>query len=280
MKQKCSVLMSVYQKEKPEYLSASLESMIYQTVRPDEIILVEDGPLTDGLYAAIDSFEKENPDLLKILKNEKNLGLGLSLQKGVSACRNELIARMDSDDLSRPYRLEHQLKKFAEEPELSICGGNIEEFSGNDLNAKVGIRAVPSSDAEIRAFMKKRCPFNHMTVMFRKSAVLSAGNYQHYLYNEDYLLWIHMAEAGCRLANLDEILVDVRTDPDLYRNRRGGDAYYQSEKGIQKLLLEKKMISFPEYEKNIAERFLLQKVMTPSMRAFVFRHFARTKGSK
>ncbi len=280
MDQKCSVLMSVYQKEKAEYLSASLESMRNQTICPDEIVLVEDGPLNEGLYSAINTFDRKNPGLLRILKNETNLGLGLSLQKGVLECRNELIARMDSDDLSRPYRLEHQLNRFAQEPGLSICGGNIEEFTGDDLNAKVGIREVPDSDAEIRTFMKKRCPFNHMTVMFRKSAVLSAGNYQHFLYNEDYLLWIHMAEAGCVFANLNEILVDVRTEPDLYENRRGGNAYYQSEKGIQKILLEKKMISFPEYERNIAERFLLQKVMTPSLRAFVFRHFARTKTQK
>ena len=280
MEQKCSVLMSVYQKEKPEYLSASLQSMKNQTICPDEIVLVEDGPLNEGLYAAIDAFDRSCPGLLRILKNEQNLGLGLSLQRGVLACRNELIARMDSDDLSRPFRLEHQLNQFEKQPGLSICGGNIEEFTGDDLNAKVGIRAVPLTDAEIRAYMKKRCPFNHMTVMFRKSAVLSAGNYQHYLYNEDYLLWIHMAEAGCVFGNLNEILVDVRTEPDLYENRRRGDAYYQSEKGIQKILLEKKIISFPEYQRNLAERFLLQKVMTPSMRAFVFRHFARTKISK
>ena len=280
MEQKCSVLMSVYQKEKPEYLSASLQSMKNQTICPDEIVLVEDGPLNEGLYAAIDAFDRSCPGLLRILKNEQNLGLGLSLQRGVLACRNELIARMDSDDLSRPFRLEHQLNQFEKQPGLSICGGNIEEFTGDDLNAKVGIRAVPLTDAEIRAYMKKRCPFNHMTVMFRKSAVLSAGNYQHYLYNEDYLLWIHMAEAGCVFGNLNEILVDVRTEPDLYENRRGGDAYYQSEKGIQKILLEKKIISFPEYQRNLAERFLLQKVMTPSMRAFVFRHFARTKIQK
>lgn len=272
-----SVLMSVYRKEKGEYLRTAINSMLSQTVMPQQFVLVEDGPLTDELYEVIHDFEMKYPSLFTIVKNEKNLGLGLALQKGILACRNEMIARMDSDDIAHSDRIEKELQVFRNDSYVSICGSWIEEFAGEDIENKTGIRKVPGNDAEIKEYLRKRCPFNHMTVLYKKSDVLKAGNYQDYLYNEDYLLWIRMLEAGCRFANVEEVLVDVRTDPDMYQNRRGGDAYYQSEKGIQDILLKDGIIDKATYLMNIMKRFLLQKAMTPSMRAFVFRMFARSK---
>lgn len=280
METKYSVLMSVYRNEEGRYLHDALDSMAQQTIAPSEIVLVEDGPLTEDLYQTIKAFEEEHPGLLNTVINDKNLGLGLALQKGILACSSEMIARMDSDDVSRKDRCEKQLLEFDKDPALSLCGGWIREFPEDNMDETTGIREVPENDAEIREYLKHRCPFNHMTVMFKKSEVLRAGNYQDYLYNEDYLLWIHMTLAGCRFHNLQEVLVDVRTSRDMYANRRGGDAYYQSEKGIQKKLLENHLITRSVYNRNVAERFVLQKMMTPGMRSFVFRHFARSGGNQ
>lgn len=272
--QNYSVLMSVYEKEKPEFLLLSLQSMINQTIKPDEIVLIEDGPLPEGLQNTIKTIDLQNPGLLHILCNEKNLGLGPSLCKGVSACRNELIARMDSDDLSVPERIEKQLKVFAEDPDLAICGGTIAEFA-NDPEIITGYRQCPSTNEELRKFIRKRCPFNHMTVMYRRSQVLAAGNYQEYLYNEDYLLWIRMMEHGMKMRNLPEVLVRVRTGNDMF-SRRGGNAYYASEKGIQQIMLADGVIDRSTYCSNMLKRFLVEKACPSGLRRWLFKMFARS----
>ena len=274
---KYSVLMSVYKKENASYLLEAVNSMLNQSVKPSEIVLVEDGPLTDELYTAIDLLVHENAHIFKIVKNEKNLGLGLALAKGLKECSYELVARMDTDDIARSNRISKQLLEFEKDDELSLCGGNIREFAGSVENT-VGLRVVPVEDREIKKYIKNRCPFNHMTVMFKKSDVLKAGNYQHLLYNEDYLLWINMLKVGCKFKNIPEVLVDVRVDTDFYADRRGGNQYFKSEKAIQDILLENKLINVFTYSKNISIRFILEKMMTPEMRSFIFKHFARKRG--
>ncbi len=268
-----SVLMSLYKKERPEYLCLSLDSMINQTVKPDEIVLVEDGPLTPELYAAVNKYSTNYPDLIHIVINERNLGLGLALNEGLRACRNELVARMDTDDIAVPYRCEKQLKFMNENLDVSIVGGQIEEFIGEETNI-VGKREVPTTDKELKAYIRKRCPFNHMTVMFRKSDVMEAGNYQEWFWNEDYYLWIRLALAEKRFANLPETLVHVRTGADMYR-RRGGMKYFISERDIQKLMLKQGLIGYPRYFINVSERLILQVLMPNRLRGIVFRAFAR-----
>jgi glycosyltransferase involved in cell wall biosynthesis len=270
-----SVLISVYAKENASFFELALKSMINQSIPPQEIVIVEDGPLTDSLYQTIEQLSDAHPALFHIVQLQKNQGLGLALQRGIHECHNELIARMDSDDISRPYRLEHQLQKFHERPDLSLCGGWISEFE-NDPEQCIGFRKCPETNDEIREYIRKRCPFNHMSVMFRKSEVLRAGNYRDFLYNEDYLLWIQMFKSGCVFYNLQEVLVDVRADSGLYA-RRGGKAYFDSEKGIQDILLKNKMISKAEYASNIAKRFILQRVCPNWLRGWIFRKFARSK---
>lgn len=270
--EKYSVLMSVYYKEKASYFSEAISSMIDQTIKPDEIVIVKDGPLTEELDKVINQFDSEYPGLFKIITNEQNIGLGLSLQKGILACSNQLIARMDSDDISRKDRIEKQLALFRKNPDLDICGGHIQEFSEKGL---LGIRSVPLSNDDIYAYIKRRCPFNHMTVMYKKDAVVKAGNYQHFLYNEDYKLWIDMYLNQCKMANVDDILVDVRVDENLYK-RRGGSVYFKSEKAIQDILLKKKMINYFEYLYNVGIRFILQILCPNSLRSLIFRLFARS----
>lgn len=269
--EKYSVLMSLYKKEKPEYLRTALDSMINQTVKPDEIILVEDGPLTDELYDVL----KEYGEHLTRVVNEKNMGLGLSLAKGLIFCRNALVARMDTDDISLHNRCEMQIKYFEENQDKSIVGGQIEEFIEDTSNI-IGIRVVPCNDEEIKEYIKKRCPFNHMSVMFRKSDVLEAGNYQNFFWNEDYYLWIKMALMGKSFANLPEVLVKVRVGNETYM-RRGGRMYYKSEKNIQRYMLENRLISKGRFLINVLERFVVQVLLPNRLRAIVFKRFARNK---
>jgi len=272
---KYSVLMSVYTKDNSGFFVSAVESMIHQTVIPDEIVLVEDGPLTEELLNAVDTLVQQNPGLFHILINVRNLGLGPSLNRGVLACRNELIARMDSDDLSVSTRIEKQLKAFEEEPDLSICGGAIAEFSENP-NVITGYRQCPSTNEQLRDYIRKRCPFNHMSVMYKRSKVLEAGNYQDYLFNEDYLLWIRMMEHGMKMRNLPEVLVQVRAGDEMF-SRRGGNAYYESEKGIQKTMLHDGLIDQHTYYLNMIKRFLAEKACPNGLRKWLFKLFARSR---
>lgn len=267
--EKYSVLMSLYKKEHPEYLRLALDSMINQTVKPDEIVLVEDGPLTDELYAVVEEYKEH----LTTVVNEKNLGLGLALNEGLKACRNELVARMDTDDISTHDRCEKQLVYFEKHHDLTILGGQIEEFIDSPSKI-VGKRVVPCTDQELKQYMKKRCPFNHMTVMFKKSEIIKAGNYQDWFWNEDYYLWIRLALKGAEFANLAETLVHTRVGADMYQ-RRGGDKYFKSEIGIQKLMLEKKMIGYGTYLSNCGKRLIVEKLMPNKIRGWVFQKFAR-----
>lgn len=268
--EKYSVLMSLYKKEKPEYLRLAIDSMLNQTVKPDEIVLVEDGPLTDELYAVLDEYG----DKLTRVRNEKNLGLGLALNVGLRACRNELVARMDTDDISKPERCEEQLQYFEQHPETDIVGGDIAEFIGDESNI-VGKRVVPQSNEEIREYMKKRCALNHVSVMYKKSSVQTAGGYQDWFWNEDYYLWIRMWLNGAVFGNTGTVLVNVRTGKEMYQ-RRGGKKYFKSEKGLQDYMLEHKMINRTTYLENVAKRFIVQKMLPNSVRGWVFRKFARS----
>ena len=196
-----SVLMSVYRKEKAEYLQIAMDSMWNQTAPTDDFVLICDGPLTEELDTVIFEMKEKHTDALNVIRFEKNMGLGRALQVGVNACKNELIARMDSDDISLPDRCEKELAFFETHPDVSIVGGVIEEFTDitpgafvpNEIKTK---RVVPETAEEIALFAKKRNPFNHPSVMYCKEAVLAAGNYQDVRYMQDYYLWIHMLIAG------------------------------------------------------------------------------------
>ena len=267
-----SVLMSVYQKEKPEYLREALQSVIHQSMVPQEIVLMQDGRLTDGLYQVIDETKREYPGF-KTFEIAENGGLGRALAKGVGFCENELIARMDTDDIAIPKRCEMQLIFMNENPHVSIVGGQIEEFI-DDEKSIVGKREVPLTDSEIKCYAKRRCPFNHMTVMFRKQDIIDVGNYQDWFWNEDYYLWIRLVQAEKKLANLPETLVKVRVGAELYQ-RRGGKRYFDSEKKIQKYMLDNHLIGYPRYFMNVLMRLVLQVLMPNWLRGCVFRTFAR-----
>lgn len=216
-----AVLMSCYAKDLPEWLSLALESMAAQTLRPTEVVLVFDGPLTEGLVAAVDAFDAAHPGLLVRVPLERNVGLGPALNAGLARCSCDVVARMDADDFSRPARLERQLAKLAEGYDMVGC--NATEFSG-DIDSPNSERVMPETHDEIIRFAKRRAPFVHPAFVVRRSSLEAVGGYRSVPYAEDFDLFIRLLRAGFRGYNLQEPLVAVRVDDDVYR-RRGGLGY-------------------------------------------------------
>lgn len=220
--EKYSVLMSLYVKEKPEYLPLAIDSMLNQTIKPDEIIIVEDGPLNEELYSIVHDYKDKFPELFTIVVNEKNIGLGLALNEGLKVARNELVARMDTDDISKPNRCEKQLMIFEDNPDLSIVGSWVDEFYSNPEEV-ISTRAVPESSEEIYNFAKKRSAFNHPVVMYRKSRVLDNNGYSDLRRNQDVDMFGRMLFNGCKAYNIQESLLWFRSNLDLAKRRKSWD---------------------------------------------------------
>ena len=216
--EKYSILMTVYTKDNPEYFSLALDSMVNQTYKPDEIVLVKDGPVEEALQEVIDNHLVAGAPIVQV-QLKKNKGLGLALNEGIKVIKNELIARMDSDDYSMPKRCELQVREFEKDSKLDIIGCPVLEFVGSIDNI-VGERKVPLTNEEIYKFSKKRDPFNHPTVMYRKSAVEAAGCYSDYRKNQDTDLWIKMLSNGATCKNLAEPVFCFRFDERTYRKRK------------------------------------------------------------
>lgn len=214
--------MSVYYKENPDWLRTAFKSIETQTVPPSEIILVEDGPLTVELDSVVNDLKKNK--CVKIVSLPENKGLGLALREGIHHCNNELIARMDSDDVSLPNRCEKQLNVIVARPELDVVGCWENEFWGDSLDKIFSCHKVPELHDDIVKFMHRRCGLLHPTVFFKKNAVLRAGNYQHRPLFEDYDLFVRMLQTGSRAYNIQESLYFLRVNPNLYK-RRGGYRY-------------------------------------------------------
>lgn len=269
-----SVITSIYKNDKPEFVRVALDSMLVnQSVKPVEIVLVQDGLVPEELYAVITEYESKYPEVMHVIRLEKNGGLGNALKLGVENAKYDLCARMDSDDICLPDRFEKQLAYLEAHPECDIVGGQMTEFIKSPDNV-VGRREVPLTNEEIYEFMKSRCALNHVTVMFRKASVMKVGNYQDWFWNEDYYLWVRMMMSKCVFANIPDVAVNVRSGADQYA-RRGGKKYFDSEIGIKKLMLREGMITRTEYVINYVERFIIQLMLPNNVRGWVFRTFAR-----
>ena len=216
--QKYSVLMTVYKNDNPEYFRQSLYSMFQQTYLPDEIVIVKDGMISNDLQQVINSYIGKNIRIQQV-SLERNVGLGMALNAGIKKCSNELIARMDADDYSMPKRCELQIKEFEKDPHLDIVGCPADEFVGTIDNV-VGCRSVPTENDEIYKFARKRDPFNHPTVMYKKSTVQKVGGYSNYRKNQDTDLWIKMLEENAKCKNLKEHVFRFRFDENTYQKRK------------------------------------------------------------
>ncbi|WP_302614912.1 glycosyltransferase [uncultured Bacteroides sp.] len=262
-----SVLLSLYVKEQPSNLIQSLDSLFSQTLLPSEIILVKDGPLTSELDAVVSDYVQRYP-ILKVVVLKENQGLGKALNEGLKHCSYDLVARMDTDDISKPDRFEKQLKVFQQHPEIDVCGAWIEEFY-NDVSDIVSIRKVPEFHAEIFKYAEKRSPVNHPVVMFRKRAVLNAGGYLHFWLFEDYYLWVRMLMNHCTFYNIPESLLYFRASPEMVK-RRGGMKYLCSEIKFQQEMRRMKFISSFRFMQNLLIRIPVR-IMPNSLRGFIYK---------
>lgn len=221
-----SVLMSVYKNDKAEYLDLAVASMAHQTVQPNDVVVVCDGPLTPELDACLDKWQKVLGTAMTVHHLDENHGLGFALNAGLSECGCDVVARMDSDDISRPERCEILLTKMVSE-NLDLVGGAIEEFDREPCDMGV-VRMPPLTKKDIDMWLKGRNPFNHMSVMFDRHVVEDAGGYEPFPWMEDYWLWARMIARGCRCANVPDVVVDVRTGEGMYA-RRSNFAYLKSQ---------------------------------------------------
>lgn len=267
---KFSVLISIYSKESPEFLSQSLESLLKQSVSADEIVIVKDGTVGSELESVLTQYATKLP--LKVVGYEQNRGLGYALAFGLQYCRYDWIARMDADDIAVSDRFEKQMDYLEQHPEVELLGCATMEFTDSVNDARGG-RRLPCSHEEIRSFLKKRNAFNHMTVVFKKQAALDAGNYRESPGFEDYYLWVRMVLNGVRTANMPESLVYARVGNDMI-GRRIGLRYAKEEYRFYKKLRKLKFLSYAEFIKVICMRIPLRLIPKPVL-AFIYKKLLR-----
>ena len=269
---KFSVLLSIYHKEKPDYFDRCMQSIWEkQSVQPNEVVLVEDGPLTEPLYHMIDKWKKILDKSLVVIVLKENVGLGKALNIGLQQCRYELVARMDTDDISLPDRFATQLEIFKMH-NIDICSAWVGEFHDSQSNI-VSYRKVPKTHEEIICFAKKRNPMNHPAVMYKKSKVLEAGGYKTMTGFEDYYLWARMILSGAKFYNIQKPLVNMQTGESQLQRRRG-ISYAKDEIRFQRRLVMLKFITYREFLSNISLRFIARTVPS-SITKFIYSYLRR-----
>lgn len=271
MEKNISVAMSVYRSDSPAYLREAIESVFAQTLPPKEVVLVGDGPLTDGLYGVIAELQRMHR-ALRFLPQEVNRGLGEALRIACENCSCEYVARMDADDIALPERFELQMACMEENPEVDVVGGMITEFDGSPDNV-INRRNLPLDDAEIKRFMAYRSGLNHVTVILRKDALMAAGNYSGDIRQEDYYLWARMWRNGCKFRNVPEVVVNVRSGANQFA-RRGGWKYFHDHMRIFRLMHGWGLITSSQLLRNYLLRF--GQVAVPNgLRTCIYRRFLR-----
>ena len=303
---KFSVIMSIYKSDVPELVRVALDSLLQQTLLPNEIVIVGDGPVPVELEEEISSFKfrvskirtTPNPSFAKggdlvpedgkesletrsqkpeiivtYLPQEKNGGLGEAMRIAAEAAKYDYLARMDSDDICLPDRFEKQMKCFEEDPELSLVGGMITEFDGEPENI-IAKRILPLEDAEIKRMMRGRCAVNHVTVIFKKADLMKSGNYQPFWKQEDHYLWARMMEHGCKFRNIPDVVVNVRSGKDQIA-RRGGLRFYKSVVRVFWYMYRHGLISFGYFLYICTVRGIVQVLMPNRLRTWVYLHLLR-----
>lgn len=266
-----STILSVYIKENPKYLIQSLDSIINQTLVPNEIVIVEDGALNKDLYNVLDIYEQKY-NFIKRIPLKNNLGLGKALNEGLKHCSYELVARMDTDDIAYPTRFEKQVVFMNKHPEIDACSSWIDEFIDSTDNI-ISTKKLPETNEEIIKFAKTRCPLNHPAVIYRKTAVMSAGGYSGF--PEDYCLWIKMIMNGCKMYNFQESLLYFRYSPDMIK-RRGGWKYAKDDFKSQIQFHKMGFIGIGTLVYNIAIRMTVRLVPN-NLRNFIYKELLRKK---
>jgi glycosyltransferase involved in cell wall biosynthesis len=272
MDTKFSVLLSVYIKEKPEYIAQALRSVFEQTYLPTEVVLVLDGAITTALQEIVDKFKKQYPDVLKIVPLEKNVGLGPALNEGLKHCSYELVARMDTDDICKPDRFEKQVKLFEQNPHIDVISSWVAEFYDSPCEI-MSVRKLPETHSELKKWAKNRNPFNHPAVMYKKNKVITSGGYESPVLFEDYVLWMKMLQNNAVFYNIQESLLYFRSNKNMFK-RRGGFKYAINECSLQWLFYKRRMISLPVAVKNIAIRCGVR-IVPNKLRAYIYKKLLR-----
>lgn len=266
---KYSVFICVCKYDDPSSFLRAYESIVHQTVPPNEIVICADR-VKKPMLEYVKPLEKS----CRVIYTDSNDDHAHVRQMALDACTNELVAVMDADDVAFPDRFEKTLKYF-EKDAADVVGGTVREFSKETTELK-GCRKVPLTDSDIKEYMKKRCPFNHMTVMYKKSAVMKSGGYLSMYCNEDYYLWIRMAQDGARFANMEDVLCYAGVSTSSYE-RRGGKRFFESEKAIQQYMYSNGMISKNRYRFNLFARYIVQRLMPPAIRKRFYNIFLRKR---
>ena len=268
---KFTILMSVYHQDNYKFLNAAFESIENNTLLPDEIVLVEDGPLSKDLTETINHWEKKLN--FKIVKLKKNVGLGKALNAGLELCNNELVIRADADDINRTTRFERQVDFMFKNPEVGISSAWIQEFEEMPCDRGF-VRKVPAKEG-LNHFSKRYCPFNHPAVIFRKSLILRHGGYGNEFLYEDYALWMKLLHSNVIGDNLQEVLVDMRFTDQTY-SRRGGFKYFLSEIKNQYLFFKRDYINFSDFFINVASRSFVR-LIPNEIRKIIYKYILRKK---
>lgn len=268
-----SVLLSLYYKENPSFLRESLNSIFSQSILPNEVVLVEDGPLTDEQHTVVKEFEGKYSNL-KVIPLPLNVGLGKALNEGLKHCSYDIVARMDTDDIAKPDRFEKQIKFMEQHPDIDVCSAWVSEFHDNIDNI-ISLRRIPETHEEIFNYGKRRNPVNHPVVVFRKHAVESAGGYKPFYLFEDYYLWVRMLVGGFKFYNIQEPLLYFRTSKDMY-GRRGGLKYARTECGFLWTMHRLRYISFPSALFGICIRTVIR-IIPNNIRKWVYMNILHRK---
>ena len=268
-----SVLMSVYYKENPVFFDLALKSnLIDQTLKPDEFVLVCDGSLNAELNEIIEKYSELFPNIFKVYRLAKNMGLGNALNFGLEKCNNEIVARADSDDICLSTRYEKQIAFLEKNQAVAVLGSAIDEFDVDPANP-INVKILPTDSKEIYSFAKFRNPLNHMSVIFKKSIVQTVGSYIHMPYLEDYYLWLRIIATGYKVENLSDILVHTRIGNGMVV-RRGNREYISGWKKLSRYMLNEKMINKAENLRNvIAVRIFIY--MPPFFKKILYKTFLR-----
>ncbi|MRT13696.1 glycosyltransferase [Enterobacteriaceae bacterium RIT711] len=267
---KFTVLLSLYYKESAEYLYQCLNSIQENTLSPDQVVIVYDGPVGKELEDTVCVFLKCLP--IDVITLPQNIGLGKALNHGLNFCKNDIVLRMDTDDICAPDRFEKQICYLNNNPEVVLLGGAIKEYDEKMMISQ-GIRFSVSEHHEIKQYCKKRNPFNHMTVAFRKSVIEQIGGYQHHLYMEDYNLWLRVISAGFQTHNIDDILVDARAGSNMILRRKGMN-YIKSELQLAKLKYDLNIDGFVGAISCAAIR-ILPRLLPLSLLEFVYKRLRK-----
>ena len=270
---KFSVLIPVYCKEKAEYFSVALNSILNQTLLPNEILIVEDGKLGEELESVVKNAEQNNPNLVRVIRLEENKGIGYVRTLGINECKNELIAFMDSDDISSPDRFKKQIDFLATHPDIDMVGSWVTEFDGESDNI-YSKRVLPTEPNEVFYFAKFRMPVNNNTIVFKKTPVQEVGSYQIATGFEDYEVCGKLLNKGYKIANIPEFLVNMRAGQGMMNRRKGFGYFMKYEYACMKLFYDIGFINFWEFLRNISLKLPLR-IMPDWMRNLIYKRFLR-----